>query len=82
MSIGLFEHPEGANNRQQTISHTFAEALPNPLGRSGSNPIINFRRIDRADVDVSAEIPAAWVRSELSIGIAARATRGQQQRQR
>jgi hypothetical protein len=71
MSIGLVEHPEAANNRQQTISHTFAAALPS------SNPIINFRRIDRADVDVRAEVPAAWVRSELSIGIAARATRGQ-----
>lgn len=73
------EHPESASNRRrQMISHSFAAALPNIPGASGSNPIVNFRRIYRADVDIGSEVPAAWVRSKLSIGIAGRATGGQQ----
>jgi|SRR6516162_6425523 hypothetical protein len=78
-SIGFVEHPQSASNRQQMISHTFAEALLSLVGISGSNPIVNLRRIDRADVDVRAEIPAARVWSELGIAIAARATRSQRQ---
>jgi hypothetical protein len=39
-SIGFVEHPASASDRQQTISHTFAEALPSLLGISGSDPIV------------------------------------------
>ena len=66
---------------EQTISCTFAEPWGSPPGATGSNPIVNFRRIDRAGVDVRAEVSAAWVRCKLSIDIAACATCGQQQRQ-
>ena len=47
ISIAFVEHPESASNKHQTIGHTFAEILPSLLGISGSNPIVNFRRIVR-----------------------------------
>jgi len=69
--LGL-DRRKRCSNRRQTISRTFAEPWI---------PIANFRGIDRADVDVRAEVSTAWVLSKLSIVIAARATCGQQQHQ-
>lgn len=79
ISFGLVEHskaPATGSRRSAIVSPRHCRA-----SASGSNPIVNFRRIDRADVDIGSEVPAAWVRSKLSIGIAGRATGGQQQRQ-